>query len=264
MTTMKPEYLKHMASVVNSIDFTQFYSAMDSISAIQSSIDLINDSGTIRMINSVSLDLEKMQSIIGLVNKNMKLLPTPEVYQNLIATTLNSGFINTLINASTLIQKIHVPSINISKIIGEWEKETHETLGVELQKTGQNYYNRWEGCWQTFNSNNPEKTRQCTHSMRELFTVVLDNKVDETKIMKLQHCKKGDITRRQRLEYIFRNIPKEKVGEFSYLIETAMDSIKNLNALAHSRNKKNENLTKFWLHSMEGVILQIIKQENYQ
>ena len=100
----------------------------------------------------------------------------------------------------------------------EIQYENEYSLNVYLPKINSGLLNMWKGAVETFNSNNSDKVRQFTVSLRELFGHLMhllapDDKIkawttDET------YYHEGKPTRKARLYFICRNISNKPFNKF--------------------------------------------------
>lgn len=100
----------------------------------------------------------------------------------------------------------------------EIQYENEYSLNTYLPKINSGLLKMWKGAVETFNSNNSDKVRQFTVSLRELFGHVMrilapDNEIKKwTNVDSFYH--EGKPTRRARLHYICRNISNKPFNKF--------------------------------------------------
>lgn len=100
----------------------------------------------------------------------------------------------------------------------EIQYENEYSLHKYLPQLNSGLLNMWKGAIETFNSNNSDKVRQFTVSLRELFGHVMHLLAPDDEIKKWSieetYYEKGKPTRRARLHYICRNISNKPFNRF--------------------------------------------------
>lgn len=97
--------------------------------------------------------------------------------------------------------------------------ENEYSLHKYLPLINAGLYSIWKGAIETFNSNNSDKVRQFTASLRELFTHVMHLLSPDEEIRKWttdpSYFDKGKPIRKARLHYIYRHISNNSFNKFS-------------------------------------------------
>lgn len=120
------------------------------------------------------------------------------------------------------------------------------------------------GARESLNSDNPDRARHVTTSVRELFTQILHGLAPDDKIRAWSgdkdHFHNGRPTRRARLLYICRDLsckPLEKFVEND--VQAALTLVDSLNAGTHVvESKLTEHQLKAIVHRMESLVLYLI------
>lgn len=109
-------------------------------------------------------------------------------------------------------------SIKEEKLKKEIQYENEYTLKQYLPIINPGLYNMWKGAIETFNSDNSDKIRQFTVSLRELFGHIMHILAPDEAIAKWSndptHYHDGKPTRKARLHYICRNISNKPFNKF--------------------------------------------------
>jgi len=169
-------------------------------------------------------------------------------------------FYSTQLNALISIVKINYPTFEITKIIQQHRKFVHINLKKELKKQNNEWYKMWLGSWKAINSDNPDKIRQSTHSMRELFRTILHHYSDEEQIMRKYSLeKKGDITRKLRLHFILGNkVKKKDIDKLDEIISSALKIDDKMHKAAHLGGREEKIKQLLWLY--EGYVWYILQE----
>ncbi|HBG69654.1 MAG: hypothetical protein A2W93_12180 [Bacteroidetes bacterium GWF2_43_63] len=100
----------------------------------------------------------------------------------------------------------------------EIQYENEYSLNLYLPKVHSGLLNMWKGAIETFNTNNSDKVRQFTASLRELFTHVLHQLAPDDKVKTWTEnptfYDQGKPTRKARLHFICRNISNKPFDKF--------------------------------------------------
>ena len=106
-------------------------------------------------------------------------------------------------------------------IKNEIQYENEYSLNLYLPKINTGFLNMWKGAIETYNSNNSDKVRQFTVSIRELFGHLMHTLAPDEEIKKWSADKteptfyhEGKPTRKARLHYICRNISSKPFNKF--------------------------------------------------
>lgn len=106
-------------------------------------------------------------------------------------------------------------------IKNEIQYENEYSLNLYLPKINTGLLNMWKGAIETYNSNNSDKVRQFTVSIRELFGHLMHSLAPDEEIKKWTADKseptfyyEGRPTRKARLHYICRNISSKPFNKF--------------------------------------------------
>jgi hypothetical protein len=181
---------------------------------------------TIEQINSL-YDSKALSSLQHLLNSH-----TLDLQYLGLATTLNKSF---LLNINDYSQ-------SISRTILAWQEDIHQEVGEKLKHRDSIEYNMWSGAWQALDSNNPDKSRHCACSMRELATKILHELAQDRKVRtKLNLPDDEKITRRQRIEYIVGNSTENSDIDRSSTIKYVFDQIDKLHKPTHSQGEGMTN-----------------------
>jgi hypothetical protein len=100
----------------------------------------------------------------------------------------------------------------------EIQYENEYSLNLYLPKVHSGLLNMWKGAIETFNTNNSDKVRQFTASLRELFTHVMHQLAPDDKVKNWTEeptfYHQGKPTRKARLHFICRNISNKPFDKF--------------------------------------------------
>jgi|ERR1035437_406440 hypothetical protein len=100
----------------------------------------------------------------------------------------------------------------------EIQYENEYSLNLYLPKIHSGLLSMWKGAIETYNSNNSDKVRQFTVSIRELFGHLMYQLAPDDKVAKWStdpsHYDNGKLTRAARLHYICRNISSKPFNKF--------------------------------------------------
>jgi hypothetical protein len=103
-------------------------------------------------------------------------------------------------------------------IKNEIQYENEYSLNLYLPKINTSLLNMWKGAIETYNSNNSDKVRQFTVSIRELFGHLMHTLAPDDEIKKwttdTTFFHEGRPTRKARLHYICRNISSKPFNKF--------------------------------------------------
>jgi hypothetical protein len=164
------------------------------------------------------------ESFLGLSNdysellKSYSLKPRTFVEINPILTKTTPIEFYTGANFLESISTVKEISSQEEHLKKEIQYENEFTLQQYLPKINPGLLNMWKGAIETFNSNNSDKVRQFTVSLRELFghlmhTLAPDEAIKKWTIDEIYYDK-GKPTRRARLHYICRNISNQPFNKF--------------------------------------------------
>jgi len=125
-------------------------------------------------------------------------------------------------NTSSLLEKISVEEfedMEAELLTSDLLIENEETLTTLLPKLNPDYLNMWLGANQALKSNNVDKVRHFTTSIRELLTQVLHRLSPDQDIIKWttnpkEHIQNKKPTRRARLLYIYRDVNNDHFKSF--------------------------------------------------
>jgi len=100
----------------------------------------------------------------------------------------------------------------------EIQYENEYSLNLYLPKIHSGLLNMWKGAIETYNSNNSDKVRQFTVSIRELFGHLMHRLAPDDEVAKWStdpsNYDNGKLTRAARLHYICRNISSKPFNKF--------------------------------------------------
>lgn len=136
----------------------------------------------------------------------------------------------------------------------EVQYENEYSLNLYLPKINVSLLNIWKGAIESFNSNNADKTRQFTVSLRELFTHVMhllapDDRVkDWTKDEAFFN--QGRPTRKARLHYICRNISNKPFDKFVEM--DVLATLEIINLFQEGTHSIQSNFTQAQLIAMKS------------
>jgi hypothetical protein len=169
-----------------------------------------------------------------------------------VANTI--GFVNSL-------AKLNTHNVDDADIVDDIENELNETL----KSHGKGYLEVLGGAKQAAASDNPDKIRHTTTSLRELLTKILHDLSPDEQVKKWSNKKEyysdGRPTRQCRVAYIFRNLAHSKTAP---LIE---NDIKFIADFFNFCNKGTHDLMptlntddlKYLICKMESTILLLLK-----
>ncbi len=190
--------------------------------------------------NFAAFNLANLGSRIGINNKYKPLLSdtimrysksfsdlwksyevTPKVFIDLSPTLLRIPPIE-YYNTSSLIEKISINEYDDAEkelLTGDLLIENEETLTTLLPKLNPDLLNIWLGAKQTLESDNVERVRHFTTSIRELVTQVLHSLSPDQDVVKwtpnpIEHIQNGKPTRKARLLYIYRDVNNDYFKSF--------------------------------------------------
>jgi hypothetical protein len=166
-----------------------------------------------------------------------------------VSPRLTSGGVIEYFNNSSLYETvieetIEVP-INRRVLENQIEVQNQEEVPILLEKVNPDLMAMWKGAVSAIDSNNPDKVRHFSVSMRELITHVIhtlapDNKIKEWTTDPVYFHNKRP-TRKARLNYICREIA---TGSFSDFMENDITSIIKMVDLFHAgTHKTNSDLS---------------------
>lgn len=150
-------------------------------------------------------------------------------------------------NTSSLIEKISVEENEDSEetlLTNDLLIENEETLVMLLPKLNPHLLKMWKGANQALVSDNNDKVRHFVTSIRELFTHVLhliapDDAIASWPDRKEEYYANGKVTRRGRLQYLYRNVRNEHFNEFIEAdIKTTLFLINLFQEGTHAINSK--------------------------
>ncbi|MFC2118955.1 hypothetical protein ACFLSY_09965 [Bacteroidota bacterium] len=195
---------------------------------------------------------------------------------------LNKSFLDDPISYSKLNPSIYscVPTeyylgtniletISIPAELDEAEKEINNDIKEENENIISEYlpqiddglYKMWQGAIQAFYSDNPDRVRHFSASIRELFTHIMHNLASDEDIMEwskdssLYHEKRP--TRKARLMYICRNVSHEPLKKF---VKKDVDStIEFINIFQRGTHEIEANFSESQLELMKNKAESIIK-----
>ncbi|MEZ4958463.1 MAG: hypothetical protein R2830_01470 [Saprospiraceae bacterium] len=125
-------------------------------------------------------------------------------------------------NTSSFVENISVEGSDEAEeelLISDLLIENEETLTTLLPKLNPNLLNMWLGARQALESNNADKVRHFTTSIRELLTQILHALSPDTELIKwsnnpTEHIQNNKPTRRARLLYIYREVNNDHFKSF--------------------------------------------------
>lgn len=142
----------------------------------------------------------------------------------------------------------------------EIRESTKDSVIIKLEAVNEHWVPMLEGARQALVSTNPDKTRHCITSLRELFTQVMQHLSPDEQIREWSKSPddfdKNRPTRKARLRYIVRDINQ---GSFSNFVEKDIESllaaVQVFNAGTHNpKNKFTEKQLSALIARMEGAI----------
>lgn len=127
----------------------------------------------------------------------------------------------------------------------EIQYENEFLLNLYLPKVNQGLLKMWNGAVETYQSNNPDKVRHFTTSIRELFTHIMHILAPDDKIKSWSNeptfYEKGKPTRKARLHYICRNISNEPFNKF--VDKDVKATLEFINIFHQGTHSINDNFT---------------------
>ena len=157
--------------------------------------------------------------------------------------------------------------------------EEREKIGEKLRSIEKRLYEKYEGMWQTLlDETKKDRYRQASHSMREVMSDFLqilapDEEVKKVKWWKVE-TENGKPSQRQRVKYAIiglqeeTELPEEDITLIENLMNDARNRYKDLNEIAHARDRETEELfplLESYIGSCQKIIEDIlILREKYR
>jgi len=146
---------------------------------------------------------------------------TPKSFVDLSPTLLRIPPIE-YFNTSSLLEKISIEDNDDSEeelLTNDLLIENEETLTTLLPKLNPELLNMWLGANQALQSDNADRVRHFTTSVRELFTQVLHSLSPDQDLMKwstnpAEHIQNNRPTRKARLLYIYKDVNNDHFKSF--------------------------------------------------
>lgn len=152
----------------------------------------------------------------------------------------------------------------------EIRESTNESIIVQLREVNADWIAMLEGAKQSLNSTNPDKTRHCITSLRELVREVMDYLSPDDQIKdwskSTEDYHNNNPTRRARLRFITRNINHDALSDFVEKdIAAILAAIKIFQAGTHVANSKlTEAQIAALIARVESTILFLFSIANYK
>jgi hypothetical protein len=155
-------------------------------------------------------------------------------------------------------------------IKGEIAEATNNSIITQLQETNPDWVKMLEGAKQAFNSENPDKTRHCITSLRELVTQIMHYLSPDDQIRSWSKSEddfhQNRPTRKARLKYIVRDINHGAFTEFvDKDIQATLAAINIFQAGTHSVNSKlTESQIRALIARVESAIWFLFSIANHE
>jgi hypothetical protein len=157
----------------------------------------------------------------------------------------------------SILAEITNPLIKISKMVRERRDYVHKELEVRLKNENDDYYRMWDGSWKAIDSDNPDKIRQSSVSMRELFHRILRTLAKDEDVRKKLIVEKGaKILYKDRLQYLFSATQKDEIDLITDLINYILEIHQQMNIAVHA--KEDEGNFRKLLYLYESYIWLIL------
>jgi hypothetical protein len=150
--------------------------------------------------------------------------------------------------------------------------EQREEISAELKDIQPRLAEKFDGAWKTLNEKtNPDRFRQAAHSMREVLSESVQILAPDEDVAKAGWFKKSGEkkpTQRQRVKFAIignrkeETIAEEDIDTITRLMDDARNRYKELNKIAHAREKEAEKLfplTESYLSSCQEIIKTILE-----
>jgi hypothetical protein len=152
----------------------------------------------------------------------------------------------------------------------EIRESTNDSVIVQLREVNEDWITMLEGAKQSLGSTNPDKTRHCITSLRELVREVMDYLSPDDQIKDWSKSKEdyhdNKPTRRAKLRFITRNINHDALSDFVEKdIAAILAAIKIFQAGTHVANSKlTEPQIAALIARVESTILFLFSVANYK
>lgn len=233
-------FLKQENSIARIASFTAIDKSIATLFAASSSIGRIAEYSLQAEKNLAALNLATIGSIINIDIKTQSVISntiasysksfselwksyetSPKTFVELSPILLRIPPIE-YFNTSSFVENISVEGSDEAEeelLISDLLIENEETLTTLLPKLNPNLLNMWLGARQALESNNADKVRHFTTSIRELLTQILHALSPDTELIKwsnnpTEHIQNNKPTRRARLLYIYREVNNDHFKSF--------------------------------------------------
>lgn len=259
------EIIKTQTSAYNSISTlfpSQTLELLRSIAYIQNSLGRLSDFASL-----TSLNISRNQQ-----NNFLAVLDKTNSTSNAFAALVNSLKLFEQQKIDNILQKVEIPAFSFQSTIysldeycreikpqnidKEIEEQTQYVSkeGARIEKDVEIYLDKLNpelvvirrGVWEAYNSNNPDRFRQSTHSMRELLRLVISQAAPDH-LFTLEEISEsgnnGKITRKMRVKKILGSETDSNLVKFNDGVSSCVNSLYAFYSdVAHTGKKKDERI----------------------